>query len=142
MEGSCSLKALVSGVCDFSDKDRKRQTGIILLLSCNRKIVNHKSTYKFTGPEYEVDLILCWAAKFTRNERMLAMTICPIHCTKLGLGWSRGFSTRCRVPEGICNHGKGKGTWPKGEGLQTLPEEKPYLKLFRDSIALLFYLIN
>ena len=54
---------------------------------------------------------------------MLAMTICPIHCTKLGLGWSRGFSTRCRVPEGICNHGKGKGTWPKGEGLQTLPEE-------------------
>ena len=73
---------------------------------------------------------------------MLAMTICPIHCTKLGLGWSRGFITRCRVPEGICNHGKGKGTWPKGEGLQRLPEEKPYLKLFRDSIALLFYLIN
>ena len=53
------IKALVSGVCDFSDKDRKRQTGIILLLSCNRKIVNHKSTYKFTSPEYEVDLILC-----------------------------------------------------------------------------------
>ena len=23
----------------------------------------------------------------------------------------------CRVPEGISNHGKGKGTWPKGERL-------------------------
>ena len=30
---------------------------------------------------------------------------------------SGGFSTQCRVPEGISNHGKGKGTWPKGERL-------------------------
>lgn len=46
MEGSCSLKALVSGVCDFSDKDRKRekkkeQTGELKLakryLKCNYK---------------------------------------------------------------------------------------------------------
>ena len=31
------------------------------------------------------------------------------------LGWSRGASTRCRVPESISKHGTGKGKWPKGE---------------------------
>ena len=43
------------------------------------------------------------------------MMICPNRRTKLGLGWSKGSCTRCRVPEGISNHGKGKGTWLKGE---------------------------
>lgn len=43
------------------------------------------------------------------------MTICPNHRSKLGIGWSRGSSTRCRVPEEISCHGKEKGVWPKGE---------------------------
>ncbi|PFX20277.1 hypothetical protein AWC38_SpisGene15301 [Stylophora pistillata] len=42
------------------------------------------------------------------------MKICPNHRTKLGSGWSRGSSTRCRVPEEISGHGQGKGLWPKG----------------------------
>ena len=67
MKGSCSSKALVGGVCGFSDDDRKRPTEIIPLLSCNRKIANYKSTYKFTDPEDDVDLILCRAVKFSRN---------------------------------------------------------------------------
>ena len=43
------------------------------------------------------------------------MTICPRHRSTLGLSWSRGASTRCRVPESISKHGTGKGGWPKGE---------------------------
>ena len=52
---------------------------------------------------------------FTYKEGLITMTICPNHRAKLGLGWTRGSSTRCRVPERIYNHGKGKGVWPKGE---------------------------
>ena len=85
MEGSCSFNALVGGVCGFSVKDRKRQTKIIPLLSYRKKIANHKSIYKFTGPKDEVDHILCRAPKFTRNERVLAMMICPNHRTWFGL---------------------------------------------------------
>ena len=43
------------------------------------------------------------------------MKICPNHRAKLGLGWTRGSSKRCRVPERISNHGKGIGMRPKGE---------------------------
>ena len=39
----------------------------------------------------------------------------PRHCSTLGLGSSRGVSTRCRVPESILKHGTGKGRWPEGE---------------------------
>ena len=39
------------------------------------------------------------------------MSVCPHHCSTLGLGWSRGASTRCTVPESISKHGE----WPKGE---------------------------
>ena len=59
MDGSCSLKALVGGVCGFSDKDRKRQTEIITAM------------------------------------RKLPIT---------------NLLTNLRVPEGISDHGKGKGT--------------------------------
>lgn len=115
MEGCCSFKAIVGGICGYNTKDRQRKTEIVPLLSCNKDISNHKSTYKFTGPEDEVELILCRAAKFSKSESLRTMMICPNHRAKLGLGWSRGSSTRCRVPEEISGHGKGKGPWPKGE---------------------------
>lgn len=115
MEGCCSFKALVGGVCGYDAKDRKRDTEIVPLLSCDKDINSHKSMLKFTGPEDEVELILCRAAKFTKSEGLSSMTICPNHRSKLGRGWRRGSSTRCRVPEEISNHGKGKGTWPKSE---------------------------
>ena len=115
MEGCCSFKAIVGGVCGYNLKDRKRDTEIAPLLSCNKDTDRHKSTYKFTGPEDEVELILCRAAKFSKSESLRTMTICPNHRTKPGIGWSRGSSTRCRVPEDISGHGKGKGPWPKGD---------------------------
>ena len=92
-----------------------RETEIVPLLSCTKNIASHKSAFKFTGPEGEIDLILCRASMFTYKERLSTMTICPNHRAKLGLGWIRRSSTRCRVPERISNHGKGKGVWPKGE---------------------------
>ena len=84
MEGCCSFKSLVGGVCGYNIRDRKRDTEIVPLLSCNKNIASHKSAFKFTGPEDEIDLILCLAAMFTENERISTMTICPSHRAKLG----------------------------------------------------------
>ena len=55
----------------------------------------HMSVLSFTGPEDEVDLILCRSGIFTRSEKGNAMTICPLHRAKLGLGWTRGAIPRC-----------------------------------------------
>ena len=62
MESCCPFKALVGGVCGYDPKDRKRDSEIVPLLSCDKDINRHKSLYKFTGPEDEVELILCRAA--------------------------------------------------------------------------------
>ena len=115
MESCCSFKAFVGEVCGYDPKDRKRDSEIVPLLSCDKDISRHKSLYKFTGPEDEVELILCRSAKFTKSKSLSSMTICRNHRSKLGIGWSRGSSTRCRVPEEISYHGKEKGVWPKGE---------------------------
>ena len=58
------IKALVGGVCGYNTKDPKGSTENVPLLSCDRDISNHKSLYKFPGPEDEVELILCLAVKF------------------------------------------------------------------------------
>ena len=99
MDVCCSFKALVGGVCGYNAKDRKRGTEIVPLMSCDKDINRHKSLYKFTGPENEVELTLCRAAMFTKSKSLSSMTICPNHRSKLGLGWYQGSSTRCRVPE-------------------------------------------
>ena len=115
MEGCCLGKSLIGGVCVYNTRDRKRETEIVPLLSCSKNIASHRSAFKLTGPEDEIDPILCVASMFTKNTRSSTMTICPNHRAKFGLGWTRGSSTRCRVPEIISNHDKGKGVWPKGE---------------------------
>ena len=43
------------------------------------------------------------------------MTICPYHRVTLGIRWTRGGGTRCRVPQVISDHGKSKGVRPKGD---------------------------
>ena len=100
--------------CGYDPKDRKRDSenfSFIVFKDINR----HKSLYKFTRPEDEVELILCRAAKFTKSKSLSSMTICRNHRSKLGIGWSEGSSTMCRVPEEISYHGKEKGVWLKGE---------------------------
>ena len=48
-----------------------------------------------------------------KAEKGNAMTICPLHRAKLGLGWARGASTRCRIPTSLYNHEKKKGKWDR-----------------------------
>ena len=57
----CSFKSIVEGQCSFDRKDREGDTRVIPLLSCQKDISGHLSMYKFSGPENEVDLILCRA---------------------------------------------------------------------------------
>ena len=61
MEGCCSFKSLIGGVCGYNTRDRMRETEIVPLLSCTKNIASHESAFKFTGPEDEIDLILCRA---------------------------------------------------------------------------------
>ena len=67
--GLLLFKSIVGGQCSFDRKDRKGDTRVIPLLSCQKDISGHLNTYKFSGPENEVDLILCRAGlpNFTNN---------------------------------------------------------------------------
>lgn len=115
MEVACSFKSLVGGKCGFDPRDRKRATVIIPLLACKKAILDHKSAFAFSIPETEVDLILSRAAIFNCPDNVDTWTICPHHRSKLGLGWTRGGNTRCRVPVEISKHEKAKGKWPRYE---------------------------
>ena len=116
MEICCSFKSFAGGTCGFEHKGRSVDSQVVPLLSCNKDISSHLSSCKFSGPENEVDLILCRAGLFTKPRNIDAMTICPNHRSKLGVGWSRGSNTRCRVPQAVSGHGKsGKGKLPKAD---------------------------
>ena len=60
---------------------------------------------KFSDPENKVDLILSRADIF---ETPKDFTNRPTHRSNLGDGWSRGSSSRCRVPKEVSGHGKGR----------------------------------
>lgn len=115
MEGCCFFKVIVGGVCGYNFKDWKCNFEIVLLFLCKKDIDSYKFIYKFIGFEDEVELILCWVGKFSKSESLCIMMICFSYCIKLGLGWSRGLSIRCRVLVEIFGYGKGKGLWLKGE---------------------------
>jgi hypothetical protein len=115
MEVCCSFKSIVGGVCGADSRDREQVLQVIPLLSCVKDISTHLASYSFSGPENELDLILCRANMFTRPDNVDHLTICPLHRAKLGVGWSRGGSTRCRIPPVLSHHGKTRKNWPKGE---------------------------
>lgn len=115
MEVCCSFKTITGGICGSDSRDRKRDIQVVPLSACSKDIENHLSSYSFTGPLNEMDLILCRAAIFKMPANLYNMTICPRHRGKLGTGWTRG-ATRCRRPHALSNHGKGRNkTWPKGD---------------------------
>ena len=35
-------------------------------------------------------------------------TVCPTHRSNLGVGWSRGSNSRCRVPKEVSGHCNGR----------------------------------
>ena len=104
MEVCCSLKSIVEGMCGFDIRDREKETQIIPLLACSKAISSHTASLGFSGPMDEVDLILSRAAVFTQPANIDSMTICSLHRQNLGLGWRRGSTARCRVPEALSNH--------------------------------------
>ena len=113
MEISCSFKSVVGGTCGFDRKDRKQCTTVLPLQACQKEISAHKATFKFTGIDNEVDLILSRAAMFTLPVDIHIWTVCPLHRSELGLGWARGNNSRCRVPSTLSNHRQNKGKWPR-----------------------------
>ena len=113
MEISCLLRKVIGGSCGHNRKDRTQSTTVISLQACNKEIAAHKSTFQFSGIESELDLILSWAGIFTLPDDIHCWTVCPLHRSKLELGWSRGNNARCRVPTVLSNHRQGKGKWPK-----------------------------
>ena len=113
MEVCCSFKSIVGGMCGFDTGDRKKETQITPLLACSKAISRHTASLGFSGPVDEVDLILSRAAVFTQPANINSMTICPLHHEKLGLGWRRGSTARCRVPEALSNHDRRGKKWPK-----------------------------
>ena len=89
------------------------ETVTIPLLACSKRIDGHSTSFGFSGPKNEVDLILSRAAIFSPPLNIHSMTMCPSHRAKLGLGWTRGSSTTCRVLSEISNHSRSDKTWPK-----------------------------
>ena len=94
-------------LCSYGD------TQVIPLISCTKEISSHTASYHFSGIRDEVDLILSRAGVLRQPANVGSMTICPLHRSKLGLGWIKGTNTRCRVPALLSNHGKKSTTWPK-----------------------------
>ena len=113
MDACCSFKSIVGENCGLDKRSRRKERVIIPLLACSKRIDGHSTSFGFSEPKDEVDLILSRAAKLSPPVNIHSMTICPSHPAKLGLGWTRGSSTRCRVPSEISNHGKSDRTWPK-----------------------------
>ena len=116
MEICCSLKKYAGGSCGLiSRDDRESDSRVIPLLSCTKDVQNHLKSCKYSGSGDEVDLILSRAAIFDRPPNISVFTICPSHRYNLGIGWSRGSNTRCRVPKELSGHGRVKSKIAKAD---------------------------
>ena len=113
MEICCFFKSIARGSCGFDRRDRKQDTQVIPWISCTKEISSHTASYHFSSIRDEVDLILSRAGVFRQPANVGSMIICPLHRSKLGLGWIKGTNARCRVPALLSNHGKKSTTWPK-----------------------------
>ena len=82
--------------------------------------INHynlrKKFFKFSDAENEVDMILSRAGIVKTPKDIDDLTICPTYRSNLGVGWSRGSNSRCRVPKEVFGHGEGRvKSIPKGD---------------------------
>ena len=113
MDINCSFQRLVGGQCSQDKRSRaKEKSALILpLLSCGKSISAYTQSVGVSDVESEIDLILARASIFTAPCDISDMTICPAHRSSLGIGWRRG-SQRCRVPETLSSHAKGKSRKP------------------------------
>ena len=105
MEINCSFQRLVGGQC--SPDKRSRVTGAVILPlhSYRKSILAHTQAVAVNDVESEVDLLLVRASIFTILSDVSDWTICPGHCSSLGIGWRRG-SERCHVPAELSKQAK------------------------------------
>ena len=117
MDICCSFKSFAGGTCRFSYReDRSSISQVVPLRSCKKDISSHLRSCKFSDAENKVDLILSRAGIFKTPKDIDDLTICPTHRSNLGVGWSRGSNSRCRVPKEVFGHGEGRvKSIPKGD---------------------------
>ena len=117
MEICCSFKSFAGGTCGFSYReDQSFISQVVPLRSCKKDISSHLRSCKFSDAENKVDLILSRAGIFKTPKDIDDLTICPTHRSNLGVGWSRGSNSRCRVPKEVFGHGEGRvKSIPKGD---------------------------
>ena len=101
---SCSFLSIVGRICG-ADERTSSSTSVTPLVQCNKDIKQHKKSLKFSGIETEVELILARCGCFQKPSNLLAMTICPAHRARLGIGW-RNTSNLCTVPDVVSGHCK------------------------------------
>ena len=82
----CSFKTLAGGDCGCDKRTKKQENEIIPLVTCSKPIDGHLTSFSFSGPKNEVDLILSRASIFSLPGNIHSMTICHSHRAKLGLG--------------------------------------------------------
>ena len=100
----CSFSLLVGGECGCDSRSRIPSCGILPLVSCNKSVSSHKKLLKFSGCETEVELIqkersACFQAPLNIQE----MTIYPLDCELLGIGWRRSIRL-CSVPQRLSDY--------------------------------------
>ena len=103
----CTFKSFAGGNFGYSYREDRR---CISYRCMSFPCVIVKKTFQVTcgDPETEVDLILSRANIFETPKDIDDFKICPTHRSNLGtgVGWFRGFISRCRVPKPIGEFGK------------------------------------
>ena len=112
MEEQCTFSKKVGGVCGL-DKQYK-QTNVMPLLSCKRNVTELTRGVGITEDiDTECELILVRASIFVSTSDISTWQICPVHRSRLGIGWRRG-ANRCCVPAVMSSHGERKRIADRG----------------------------
>ena len=93
MESKCSFFKLLGGICDYDKPHRSGDT--VPLLSCDRGIWEYVRSVGKSDISSKVELILARASMFSFPIKISAWTVCPAHCSTLGINWRRG-ANGCR----------------------------------------------
>ena len=101
MESKCSFFKLVVSICDYDKRYCSGDT--VPLSSCDRCIGEYVSSVGISDISSEVELILARASTFSFPSKISTWTVCPAHCSNLGIEWQRG-ANRCRVPAGLAKY--------------------------------------
>jgi len=77
MEVCCSFKSLAGGICGFDTRERGHGDRVVPLLSCSKDVANHLLAWSFSGPQNEIDLLLCRAGIFKKPDSIQRNLVLP-----------------------------------------------------------------